>query len=96
MGCDVATAEGGEEGILSCSRCKPHVVLCDLIMPHTPGFKVLEEVKKMGIECLFFLVSADIQENTRKKALELGAKDMLHKPITEKRLREVWSQYGIQ
>lgn len=94
MGHRVLTAEGGEEGIRLFRAEQPDLVFCDLMMPEMDGFEVFEEIKKGATKLNFFFVTADIQEHTRKKAMQLGAKGLVPKPLTEKMLHEVLKPYG--
>jgi CheY-like chemotaxis protein len=92
-GCQVFSAENGEDGIkLFCSE-EPDIVLCDLMMPSMDGFEVLEEVKKLS-NSVFFFITADIQEGTREKALGLGATGVIAKPLTEEAADKVLEEYG--
>lgn len=96
MGCyEVFTAENGELGIQEFQKIKPDLVLCDLMMPDMNGLEVLESVQKFGYSSVFLLFTADVQEDTKKKALSLGASGLLEKPLSEEQLQEVLAKYGI-
>lgn len=96
MGCTVITAESGEEGIQKFKSQNPDIVLCDLMMPEMDGFDVLTTIKKMGKVPVFLFVTADVQDHTQQKALELGAKGLISKPLTEESLQKVLNQYGTK
>ncbi len=55
-------------------------ILLDLLMPHKDGFQVLAELKEMGNTTPVIVVSADIQETSRQRCIELGASAFLNKP----------------
>lgn len=55
-------------------------ILLDLLMPNKDGFQVLAELKQMGNQVPVIVVSADIQETSRQKCIELGASAFLNKP----------------
>ena len=56
------------------------IVLCDLLMPVMDGFGFLSALKEMNKPVPVLILTSDIQERTRRKALESGALDLLHKP----------------
>ncbi len=94
MGCDVVTADNGQDGIAVFEQYKPDIVLCDLMMPDMDGFEVLDAIKKRGWPAVFIFCTADIQEETYKKAKEMGAHDLIEKPLTEEILQEVLKRHG--
>ncbi len=63
---------------------RPDLVLLDLAMPYLDGFQVLERIKP-SISSQTFLpilvLTADITMETKRRALESGAKDFLTKPF---------------
>ncbi len=58
-------------------------ILLDLLMEGMSGFDVLEALKNKGISCPVIMVSADIQETSRKQCFDLGAFGFLNKPANE-------------
>lgn len=63
---------------------KPDMLLLDLHMPHVDGYTVLQQIAALvpHDEYLPVLVlSGDISASAKRRALELGAKDFLPKPI---------------
>ncbi|MDP9836983.1 DNA-binding response OmpR family regulator [Neorhizobium huautlense] len=63
---------------------KPDIVLLDLMMPHVDGFQLLETFSRLvgprGFTPII-VMTADISISTRRRALSLGAKDFLVKPL---------------
>ncbi len=55
-------------------------ILLDLLMPNMDGFEVLQELKNRGNKIPIVVISADIQESTKKICYDLGISDFLHKP----------------
>lgn len=95
LGHSVLMANSGEKGIQIFEKEKPDMVLCDLMMPEMDGFDVLTQIKdKAKNFSFFFLVTADVQENTRTKALKLGAKDLVCKPLTEEQMINILRCYA--
>ncbi|MBE0649947.1 MAG: response regulator [Bacteroidales bacterium] len=71
---------------------KPDIILLDLMMPHLDGFQVMEKLKDLIPKTTYLpilVLTADIAEETRTRALSEGAKDFLTKPfdLTEVDLR---------
>ena len=61
----------------------PDIVLLDLHMPHVDGFAVLEQLRpRMKEKYLPILVlTADVSQEAKQRALSLGARDFLTKPF---------------
>lgn len=63
---------------------QPDIVLLDLMMPFVSGYDILDEMKlrKIGNEFLPVVVlTSDITNSAKEKALKAGAKDFLNKPF---------------
>ncbi|MFH1033009.1 MAG: response regulator [Pseudomonadota bacterium] len=61
-------------------RTKLDCILLDLLMPHLDGLEFLAALRQEGLTTPVIVHTADIQEKTRQRCLELGAKDFLNKP----------------
>ncbi|MEE4355681.1 MAG: response regulator [Desulfococcaceae bacterium] len=76
-------AEDGKSGLAAARENLPDLVLLDIFMPGEDGFKVLEEFQKDSrlkkIPVIIFTLLE--REESRKKALEMGAKDYITKPF---------------
>ena len=88
---EVLEAENGVIGLEMIIQHKPDFVISDLLMPEMDGFELLENLHAKGIAVPVIVMSADIQETTRKRVLELGAKMLLHKPFQGPTLLEALS-----
>jgi putative two-component system response regulator len=75
----------------TCKSFQPDLVLLDLMMPPPDGFAILESLRAEGDENFLPVVvlTADTNEETKRRALEAGATDFLLKPFdhTEVALR---------
>lgn len=63
---------------------RPDMVLLDLMMPHIDGFGILEALRSGdAIESFLPIVvlTADVNEETKRRALDAGAADFLCKPF---------------
>ena len=91
----VSFAENGELGIEAIKQGKGHVVFLDLNMPVMDGYQVLETIRKENIATLIFVISGDIQPEAQKKVIEMGAVDLIKKPIDQEILKGILASYGI-
>ncbi|MBW3607705.1 MAG: response regulator [Actinobacteria bacterium] len=66
------------------ARARPDLVLLDLHMPGMDGFELMERLDRLGSDgsCVPFLVlTADATAETRRRALSMGARDFVTKPL---------------
>ncbi len=86
---EVIEAEDGEEGVRLAREELPDVVLMDLFLPKLDGFGALEELKRdpRTAEIPVLFLSAERDEATRVRGLELGAADFVVKPFSAVELR---------
>ena len=76
---DVIEGSNGNEAINKIEDYNPDCMILDLLMPDLNGFEVLEILKKKRITVPVIVLTADIQETSRAKCLELGVVDVLNK-----------------
>jgi putative two-component system response regulator len=65
-------------------RRRPDLIMLDLHMPHLDGFKVLERLREISrgeVYLPIIVLTADISQEARTRALQMGAKDFLVKPF---------------
>lgn len=63
---------------------QPDLILLDLMMPHLDGFTLLEEIRAAQNEDTFLpvlVLTADVNEKSKLRALAAGATDFLLKPF---------------
>ena len=63
---------------------RPDLVLLDLRMPEMDGFELMERLAPVtgdGSDVPFLVLTADATEETKRRALALGARDFLTKPL---------------
>ena len=81
-GYDVLTATSGEEALRVCAANHADVVLLDILMPPgMDGLKVLSELKRVQPEVSVVMMSGQKEIETAVRAMELGAKRYLVKPV---------------
>ncbi len=89
-GHEIVEAKGGNEAldILSQPSAAFDCMLLDLLMPETDGFEVLRQMRKMESSIPVVVQTADIQETTHKRVMELGARGIINKSFDDAELRE--------
>jgi len=68
-----------------CDDFAPDLILLDLIMPGTDGFSVLETIRSSEPSDSFLpivVLTADVSEKSKERALAAGATDFLVKPVS--------------
>lgn len=76
----VETASGGAEALELIAARPPDLIVLDLLMPGIDGVGVLRALQSRRSTIPVVVLSADIQESTKNRVLELGASLVLHKP----------------
>ena len=64
----------------------PDLILLDLIMPHIDGLAILEALRSDDPVETFLpvvVLTADVSEETKRRALQAGATDFLLKPLNQ-------------
>jgi len=80
-GFTVLEANNGGEALERTAEENPDVILTDLIMPDLRGRVLLETLQSQGSKIPIVVLTADIQEPVAAECLQLGAVQVLHKPI---------------
>ena len=81
-GFEVRAASNGEQGLELAQQHRPSAMVLDLRMPGLTGFEVCEALqqdealRRMPV----IVLSANGDENTRRRAFDAGASDFLPKP----------------
>ncbi|QNN21080.1 response regulator [Planctomycetales bacterium ZRK34] len=81
-GFEVRAASNGEQGLELAQQHRPAAMVLDLRMPGLTGFEVCEALqqdealRRMPV----IVLSANGDENTRRRAFDAGASDFLPKP----------------
>ena len=87
-GYQVATAQDGEEALISVASEAPDLILLDVIMPKLDGYEVCRRLKSDGRTILIPVVMITSLQATeeRIKGIEAGADDFLSKPFNRQEL----------
>ncbi len=81
----ILEGENGLEAVQILEERREHIaaVLLDILMPVMDGFQVMEKMKDMGLmeKIPVFLITADSSEESMCRGYQLGAMDIIEKPI---------------
>jgi two-component system, NtrC family, response regulator AtoC len=84
LGCDVATAGDGEQGLNAIRKDPPDLLLLDLEMPRMGGIEVLRALRREGIDVPAIVITAHGSIEAAVEAMKEGAYDFITKPIDAK------------
>lgn len=88
---EVLIVEDGEKAIETAISEKPNLILLDLMLPKLDGFTVCRELKSKeetkGIPIV--VLTAKVEEESRRQAMEAGADSYMTKPF---RPEELWQE----
>lgn len=79
-GYKIVEAENGIIGLDVFEAQKPDLIITDLLMPEMDGYILLEELRNRNIHIPVIVMTADIQETTKKRVMDLGAFAIINKP----------------
>lgn len=86
-GCEVVgEASNGLEGISIIEKLKPDIVITDVRMPGLDGIKMIECLKEAGVDSEFIIITGFGEFEYAHKAVKLGVRDFLVKPIDDEDL----------
>lgn len=86
LGYRVRVAANGPEALASVKQEKPALIILDMYMPGMNGNEVLKRLRKMMYKSAVVLLTASQDEKLLKEAWELGALDIMGKPLDLERL----------
>jgi chemotaxis protein CheY-P-specific phosphatase CheC/CheY-like chemotaxis protein len=92
---DITYAASGREGIEAIRAGKGDVLFLDLTMPDMDGFDVLEFIRAADLPTLPIVVSGDIQPESQRRVMQLGAVAFIKKPVDAEELTSVLNDYGV-
>ncbi|MCS7143595.1 MAG: response regulator [Archaeoglobaceae archaeon] len=89
---EVVKAINGREAVKIYKNIKPDLVLTDVVMPEMDGIEATEEILRIDPNAKIVGITAYYMSK-EKDLLKAGAKEVLEKPFTRKRLIEVIEKY---
>ncbi len=81
-GYDVKVAGGVEEALSLLEDHPFDHIICDIYMEPRDGFDLLREVRSRGLESSFIMLSGKADPEMALQALDSGASDYIHKPVS--------------
>ncbi|MEP6764737.1 MAG: sigma 54-interacting transcriptional regulator, partial [Gemmatimonadaceae bacterium] len=85
-GYEVHTAGGGSEGLALYEKVKPHLVFLDVKMAGIDGLEVLKRLRVLDPVATVVMISGHATIQTAVEATQLGAYDILEKPLDTDRV----------
>jgi CheY-like chemotaxis protein len=86
---EVTEAVDGKDALDKINETIPDCIILDLLMPRMNGIETIEKMNELNIKVPVIFLSADIQDSTRNRCIELGAVDFINKPPQENVLMQV-------
>lgn len=82
-GFEVSYAYSGEEGLKKINEAKPDLILLDLVLTDTSGFKIAQELKENPKYSNIAIIAISLKKEDIDKhvAMKVGIIDYLEKPI---------------
>jgi CheY-like chemotaxis protein len=91
---DITEAANGREAMEALSKQSYQLLLLDLTMPEIDGIGVLEFLLEQPSGPDVIVVSADLQPDTQRIVIALGARKFLEKPIASEALAMTLFELG--
>lgn len=88
---EILTAPNGEVGLQMYKMHKPEIVVTDINMPVMDGLEMSEEIKKINKNQAIVLLTELTHNETLRRAIEIGVKSFVSKPVTQENLFKVLS-----
>ena len=85
----VGEAEDGEQAMELTRAKKPDVILTDINMPRLSGLEFIECVRDECPDAMIIIITGYDDYHYMQKAMQLGVKDYLMKPILPEQIREI-------
>ncbi len=97
LGVTAMEAKSGKEALKILREENLHLIISDLVMTSIDGLDLLSEVRRVRTtkDVPFIVVSTNIEENTRNKAIHLGANDFIDKSINKDDFLAIIKKYII-
>lgn len=92
---DITMCEHGREAVTAIEAGKGDILLLDLTMPIMDGFEVLEHIRRNDLPTLPIVISGDIQPESYRRVMELGAVAFIKKPLDAGELTRVLDDFGL-
>jgi two-component system, chemotaxis family, chemotaxis protein CheY len=81
-GYETVAAENGDRAMSDYQQEQPDVVVMDITMPGTDGWAALTRIRQFDPQARVIMLTSLDHEQATARAIRLGAKDCLTKPVT--------------
>ncbi len=85
-GYEVKTAANGQDGLVEYEKFRPHLVFMDVKMAGMDGMEALKRVKEKDPAAIVVMISGHATIQNAVEATQLGAYDILEKPLDTDRI----------
>jgi len=93
-GDEILEASNGQEAIDIYKTDKPDLCFMDLTMPIIDGFEATKQIVQFDKDAKIVVITADIQEGAKDRALKNGARAFVKKPINETKMKQMIRSAG--
>src|SRR5688572_26764184 len=90
----VRVAQDGKEALALVEQERPHLIILDLMMPGVDGIEVLRTLRARDFKGGVVMLTSSQDEHSLQQTLDLGAVDVMGKPVELERL-ELVVQVGL-
>ncbi len=88
----IGTASNGKDALEMVKERKPDVVTLDITMPEMDGIECLTNIMKIRPETKVMIITALSDKLTGLKALDIGARGFLYKPVNGDDLKKAFDK----
>ena len=94
LGHKVTVAADGQEAVRLVEEVRPELVFMDLQMPLMDGFEASRLILKYHPNLVILALTANVTEEERTKCREAGMTDIVGKPVTTEKLKNVINAFS--
>lgn len=94
-GHDIVEAGDGAEALALTLSEQPDLILADWNMPGLTGLELLQQVRANGVTVPFGLVTSEVSDSMRERALSAGATFVIAKPFTDVAFQDALTPLGV-
>ena len=84
----IIMAHDGSDGYEKARTERPDIIVTDIRMPVMDGLEMIRALRKTDCDAEFIVLSGYAEFSYAKKAIELGVREFITKPVDEKELSE--------